>query len=191
MPGRYNLSNAIASIALLAELGIPLDDMARLLPRFQGIERRFDIHLNDGKGLVIDDYAHNPHKIASLMETAGRLRPKACYVFQPHGFAPTRMMRNEYIEVFAGNMRSGDHLILLPIFYAGGTASRDISSHDLAAGVTARGKSAEAVERRSDVLQRVSDYDTWVVFGARDETLSEFARELANSVQKSHSSIVL
>ncbi len=179
LPGEHNLYNALSCIALLAETGIPLNDIARVLPRFQGIERRFDIHLNDGKSLVIDDYAHNPHKISSLMKTAGRFRDGVCYIFQPHGFTPTRMMKNEYIEAFTENLREGDHLVILPVYYAGGTAARDISSRDLAEEIKARGKSAEATEKRSDVLKMLNKYQTHVIFGARDETLADLAKQIA------------
>jgi len=179
IPGRHNLYNALSCIAVLSELGISLNDISALLPEFQGIERRFDIHLNDGKRLVIDDYAHNPHKISSLMETVRRLRPRVCYIFQPHGFGPTRLMKKEYIQSFVENLRDSDHLVLLPIYYTGGTASKDISSQDLADGIKAGGRSAEVIENRKDVLIRIKEYETCVIFGARDESLSDFAREIA------------
>jgi UDP-N-acetylmuramate--alanine ligase len=187
IPGKYNLYNALSCIVLLSELGVPLEDIAAALPEFTGIDRRFDIHLNDGKHLVIDDYAHNPHKISSLMEAVQRLRSRVCYIFQPHGFAPTRMMRKEYIQAFTENLRKGDHLILLPIYYVGGTAARDISSHDLADEIKRAGKSAEVIEDREEVLNRVSEHSVYVIFGARDETLSVFAEEIAQTVTQSHS----
>ncbi|MGE5892666.1 MAG: UDP-N-acetylmuramate--L-alanine ligase [bacterium] len=184
IPGKYNLSNALAGISLLAETGIPLPDIARFLPEFSGIDRRFDIHLNDGKRLVVDDYAHNPHKIASLMGTMKQIRERICYIFQPHGFAPTRMMKKEYVDAFAGHLRDADHLILLPIFYAGGTVSKDISSHDLAEGIRAKGKSVEVVEKRENIIERASDWNTYVVLGARDETLSDFTHGIADALLK-------
>jgi UDP-N-acetylmuramate--alanine ligase len=88
LPGRHNLYNALACISILSEWGIPLKEIAAVLPGFSGIERRFDIHLNDGKQLVIDDYAHNPHKIRSLMQTMQGISGRVCYIFQPHGFGP-------------------------------------------------------------------------------------------------------
>ncbi|MDA8213671.1 MAG: Mur ligase family protein [Nitrospiraceae bacterium] len=183
IPGRYNLYNALSCIAILSEMGIPIKDIAGVLHEFKGIERRFDIHLNDGKRLVIDDYAHNPHKISSLMQTMKNIKEKICYIFQPHGFAPTLMMKNEYIEAFTENLRDTDHLILLPIFYAGGTVSKDISSHDIADGVKAKGKSVEVVNDRKTVLDRLNEWDNYVIFGARDETLSDFAKEIAQLFQ--------
>jgi UDP-N-acetylmuramate--alanine ligase len=178
IPGKYNLYNSLACMAVLSEMGSSPAEIAGAVHEFQGIDRRFDILFDDGKRLVIDDYAHNPHKIASLMEAVKNIRDRVCYIFQPHGFTPTRMMRREYIEAFTENLRDSDHLILLPIFYAGGTARKDISSHDLAEGIKAGGKSVEVVAGREQVFERAREWDTFVVFGARDETLSDFAHDL-------------
>ena len=184
MPGRYNLYNALSCIAFLSETGTPLDAIAGVMPEFDGIDRRFDIYLNDGEHLVIDDYAHNPHKIGALMETMKDLSEDICYIFQPHGFGPTRLMKDEYIEVFANNLRSTDRLILLPIFYAGGTTAIDISSNDLADGINARNRSVEAVEDRSKIMGMFDEFRTYVVFGARDESLADLAREIAEKLTK-------
>jgi UDP-N-acetylmuramate--alanine ligase len=178
----------LSCIALLSQLGIPLDDIAAVLPEFEGIDRRFDIKLNDGNFLVVDDYAHNPHKISFLMDAVKPVSDKICYIFQPHGFAPTRMMKKEYIKVFADNLRSSDQLILLPIYYAGGTTSRDISSHDLERGIRDGGGSVEVIENRSDILNRLANYKTYIVFGARDDTLSDFAEEIADMIQNKRDS---
>jgi len=182
LPGEYNLYNALSCIAFLSEIGISLSAVRDVLSEFKGIDRRFDIHLNNRKGLVIDDYAHNPHKISSLMKTVNQLREHICYIFQPHGFAPTRLMKKEYIKVFTENLRDTDHLILLPIFYAGGSVSKDISSHDLADEIKAQGKSVEVVEERRDILKNLYKYQSYIIFGARDETLSDFAKEIARAL---------
>lgn len=179
LPGQHNLSNALSCIALLAEIGIPLKDIAGILPSFSGLDRRFDIHLNTGKHLVIDDYAHNPHKISSLMGSLKAFRHRICYIFQPHGFGPTRFMKHEYSDVFARNLREEDHLVLLPIFDAGGTARRDISSEDLSYAIREAWKSVEVLHERSLLLNRANKWDTYIVFGARDETLADFAQEIA------------
>ncbi len=183
IPGRYNIYNALACISLLSSLEIPISDIAGVLPEFKGIERRFDIHLNNKRHLVIDDYAHNPHKIESLMKTVSAMKKEVCYIFQPHGFQPTKMMKNEYIETFAENLRHGDHLILLPIYYAGGTAPKDISSHDLAKGIKIKGKSVEVIEERSLIIKRSDEWKNYVIFGARDETLSALAHKIAESLK--------
>ncbi|MGD1076270.1 MAG: Mur ligase family protein [Thermodesulfovibrionales bacterium] len=183
MPGKYNLYNALACIATLCAMGVSLEKLAGVLSEFRGIERRFDILLDDGKRLVIDDYAHNPHKISSLMEGIKNTRDRVCYIFQPHGFTPTRLMKKEYIEAFTRNLRDGDHLVLLPILYAGGTARKDISSHDLAEGIRAGRRSVEVVDGREKILERADEWDTFVVFGARDETLSDFAHDIVRVIQ--------
>jgi UDP-N-acetylmuramate--alanine ligase len=186
LPGKHNLYNALSCIAMLSEMGIPLPDIAGALEAFSGIERRFDIHLDDGKRLVIDDYAHNPHKISSLMETVKVIREEICYIFQPHGYAPTRMMQREYIDTFSRKLRDSDHLILLPIFYEGGTVKRDISSHDIADGIHARGKSVRVIEERKALIEQAGEHDAYVVFGARDESLADFTRDIADSLRRIH-----
>jgi UDP-N-acetylmuramate--alanine ligase len=179
LPGKYNLYNALSCIALLSEMGITLKDIAEFLPAFSGLDRRFDIHLNNGKNLVIDDYAHNPQKISCLMETIKKIRHRVCYIFQPHGFGPTRLMRHGYIDVFIKNLREKDHLILLPIYYAGGTSYKDISSEDLLQEIKAAGKSAEVLHERSLLFNRLKEWNNYVIFGARDDSLADFAREIS------------
>jgi UDP-N-acetylmuramate--alanine ligase len=182
IPGKHNLYNALSCIALLAELGFSLNKIAKILPDFDGIERRFDIILGDGKNLIIDDYAHNPHKIGFLMDTVKKLSDSICYIFQPHGYGPTRLMKDEYIRVFSERLRRDDHLIILPIFYQGGTAKRDISSDDLKNEIKKYGKSVEVIENREDI--KVKNCNTFVIFGARDESLSEFAKILSDRITK-------
>lgn len=188
LPGKYNLYNGLSCTAMLSEMGIPVKDIANIIHEFQGIERRFDIHLNKGKYLVIDDYAHNPHKISSLMKAIKNITKGVCYIFQPHGFGPTRLMKREYIETFSQYLDEADHLIFLPIYYAGGTSTKDISSQDLADGIRSKGKSVEVIEEREAILKMLRKWDTYVVFGARDETLSDFARTIAETL--THSQIM-
>jgi UDP-N-acetylmuramate--alanine ligase len=183
LPGKYNLYNALSCIALLSEMGISLEDIAPILPDFSGIERRFDICLNDGRHLVVDDYAHNPHKISSLMETVMGIRSRVCYIFQPHGFGPTRLMKQGYVGTFIRNLRKEDYLMLLPIYYAGGTSIKDISSEDLSYEIRQAGKSAGVLHERTLLFQRIDEWDNYIVFGARDESLADFAREIAVRLQ--------
>jgi UDP-N-acetylmuramate--alanine ligase len=182
LPGLYNVYNALACLATLAEFGIPLDDCAKPLESFRGIDRRFDVYLNEPRAsFVMDDYAHNPHKIASMMEMTRQIRDSITYVFQPHGFAPTRMMKLEYIAAFAKNLREQDCAVILPIFYVGGTVAKDISAEDLANGIRRLGKKAISATRE-EVLAEAKPGESFVVFGARDESLSEFAESVAKAV---------
>ncbi|MCX8030178.1 MAG: Mur ligase family protein [Thermodesulfovibrionales bacterium] len=179
LPGKHNIYNALAAISVLSEMGISLKDIAFYLPQFKGIERRFDILLNTEKCLVIDDFAHNPHKIQNLMETVSRLKDSICYIFQPHGFAPTRLMKQEYINTFTNYLRKSDHLYILPIYYAGGTTVKDISHNDLALAIEKNGKSAKAASRKA-ILSNIGEWRNYVVFGARDNSLATFAKEIAH-----------
>ncbi len=185
LPGRHNLYNALAAISVLSALDVPLKEIAAVLPEFSGIERRFEIHLHDDRRLVIDDYAHNPHKIRSLMRTMQAIQDRICYIFQPHGFGPTRLMKDEYVAAFSAGLRDGDLLVLLPIYYAGGTAAKDISSDDIAAPVQASGRKAICVHERQDVFAHLEGYDVCVVFGARDDTLADVAEEIAERMRAS------
>jgi UDP-N-acetylmuramate--alanine ligase len=185
-PGKHNLYNALACISLLAEIGTPLTLMVEPLRTFSGIKRRFQIHLNENDRLVVDDYAHNPQKIASLIDTINHIKQKVCYVFQPHGYGPTRFMRDDYVKTFVKLLRTQDHLFILPIFYQGGTTTKDISSEDLVNAVKQGGKSAEAVHERETILNRLDEWKSYVVFGARDETLSAFAEQIAYQLRALH-----
>ena len=79
LPGKHNVYNALACIAFLSEMDVEAGEISRVLRDFSGVERRFDIHLDEGGYLVVDDYAHNPHKIANLMETVRKISPRVCY----------------------------------------------------------------------------------------------------------------
>lgn len=182
LPGKHNLYNALSCIAMLSEIGTKLEDIHQILSDFAGLDRRFDVYLNNGQNLVIDDYAHNPHKIENLMESMKKICKSICYIFQPHGFGPTRLMKQEYIEVFIRHLRKEDYLFLLPIYYAGGTSLKDISSDDLCREIKAAGRSVEVLTERSSVFKRLNSWDTYVVFGARDESLADFAKEIAFSL---------
>ncbi len=183
LPGTHNLYNALACVALLSELGVSAEKVSAVLPEFDGIERRFDIHLNDGRHLVVDDYAHNPHKILSLMRTMQTLSGRVCYIFQPHGYGPTRLMKDGYIRTFSELLRPSDALFLLPIYYAGGTAAKDISSRDIADSVMALGRSASVLEDRGEIFSLPGEWDCYVVFGARDDSLSDYAGEIASRLR--------
>ena len=183
LPGKHNLYNAAACIAFLSEIGVPIEDVARVLPGFSGIERRFDVHLYDGNYLVIDDYAHNPHKIFNLMMSMNRISGSVCYIFQPHGYGPTRLLREGYIKTFSENLRERDHLFLLPIYYAGGTAAKDISSTDIVEAIAASGRAAGMLAEREKIFGMLGKWNCYVILGARDESLSDYAEQIASALR--------
>lgn len=183
IPGLHNIYNALAVVAVLKDMGIPAEKVAGPLAEFAGLDRRFDIHLNSGDMLVVDDYAHNPDKITALMETLSSARETGIlYIFQPHGYGPTRLLRKAYIDTFHRCLRAQDRLMILPIFYAGGTVARDISSEDLSRPLAEAGLDARTAPDRDSLLENLREWKTCVVFGARDESLSGLAADIARQL---------
>lgn len=194
IPGDHNKRNAIAAIAACSLLGVSVDDSLRALRSFAGIKRRFEV-VGEANGIrVIDDFASNPGKIEASLKVAIESSTRVFAVFQPHGFQPTKMMKEGYIETFAVTLRSCDVLIMPDIFYVGGSVNlvngevvalpKDISSRDVVEPVSQRGREAHHVPKRADILpflrERCQPGDTVLIMGSRDESLSDFAREVAS-----------
>lgn len=186
IPGKHNIANALAAISLGTTLKIPLALMTRALEGFRGVERRLELVGNVAGILVFDDFAHNPAKIAAAVETLKQRGSRLILIFQPHGFGPTKLLQRELIETFNAGLTSKDILIVLDIYYAGGTADQSISSADLVRGVSV--PQAENIKDREKVITRVSEMsrpgDVIVVMGARDNTLSELARNLVTQLKR-------
>jgi len=182
VPGRHNAENALAAIAACRAVGVPLEAMTAPLADFQGVARRYEV-LGTRRGVeVVDDFGHNPAKVAASLRTAQARAPRVLAVFQPHGFAPTRFNRKEFVEAFSAGLRPQDRLWMLDIYYAGGTAAKDICSADLVAGIAARGASAELAPARDWLVARLAgearEGDTVLVMGARDPSLTDLARAI-------------
>jgi UDP-N-acetylmuramate--alanine ligase len=187
VPGRHNAENALAAIAACLNEGVSLDDCSRALASFQGVARRFQ-SIGIERGVeVVDDFAHNPAKIAATL-TAARLRAsRILAVYQPHGFAPTRHLKNELIAAFAEGLRPDDRLWLPDIYYVGGTASKDISSRDVVEPLRAKGLNAVHTPDRAAITALIAaeakDGDLVIVMGARDPSLSDFAHAILTALR--------
>jgi len=131
---------------------------------------------------VIDDFAHNPDKIAATLATLHTFPGRLLIMFQPHGFGPLRLMRSEFIACFAENLGAQDLLILPDPAYFGGTVDRSVTSEDIAAGVRSAGRDARAIPERAAcgdaLIAEARAGDRIIVMGARDDTLSTFAADL-------------
>ena len=181
VPGEHNVLDAVAAAALAAAAGVALPAAAAALAGFRGVARRFQVLGAAGGVTVVDDFAHNPDKIRAALATARTLAGdgRVVAVFQPHGFGPTRFLRDDLVAAFREALRPGDVLRLLPIYYAGGTVTRDIASEDLAAPLAAAGGDAAVVTR--DALPAAAAAlarpgDVVLVMGARDPSLTDLAR---------------
>jgi len=181
--GVHNARNGLAALAAARAAGVPLGEAVQALEGFKGLRRRFEA-VGERNGIaVIDDFGHNPDKIAATLEAARAfLRGRLLLYFQPHGFGPLRAMRAELVAAFAGGMTGDDVLILSDPAYYGGTVERVVTSADIVADVAALGRSAEHVAERSEAGRRLAALarpgDRILVMGARDDSLSQFAREV-------------
>jgi UDP-N-acetylmuramate--alanine ligase len=187
VPGRHNVSNALAALAAARAAGVPLEEAAAALEQFEGVRRRLET-VGTAKGVtVIDDFAHNPDKIAATLATLHDFPGRLLVMFQPHGFSPLAKMKNEFIDCFAGSLGENDVLIMPEPVYFGGTATRAVTSEDIAAGVRARRREALALADRAAcgeaLLARAKPGDRIVVMGARDDTLTAFANELLTALR--------
>jgi UDP-N-acetylmuramate--alanine ligase len=186
VPGRHNVSNALAALGTARALGLPLDAAAAALGSFNGIRRRLEVVGTANGVTVIDDFAHNPDKIAATLATLHAFEGRLLLMFQPHGFGPLRLMKDGFIECLAECMHADDVLVMPDPAYFGGTVDRSVSSRDIVGGVQARGRSAFAIADRAACAKKLlclaRPGDRIVVMGARDDTLSQFAEELLASL---------
>jgi UDP-N-acetylmuramate--alanine ligase len=181
MPGRHNASNALAALAATHALGIPLADGAAALERFAGLRRRLETVGTAGGVTVIDDFAHNPDKIAASLATLTAQPGRLLIMFQPHGYGPLTKMGEELADTFARGLRPDDQLYLPDPVYQGGTVEKTRGSDWLAAeiGSQARHSHDRAVIGEA-LLAEARPGDRIVIMGARDDTLSEFAADLVS-----------
>jgi UDP-N-acetylmuramate--alanine ligase len=186
VPGAHNVANALAALGAVRAVGVPLKEAVAALETFAGIRRRMEVVGTAGGVTVIDDFAHNPDKIAATLKTLHAFDGRLLILFQPHGFGPLRLMKNEFIDGFAGLLREEDVLLMPEPVYYGGTTDRSVGSEDIASGVRAAGRIAEALPTRDACGDRLIDLarpgDRIVVMGARDDTLSTFAADLLDQL---------
>ncbi|MDX2047689.1 MAG: Mur ligase domain-containing protein [Chitinophagaceae bacterium] len=180
--GRHNMENALAAVAVAAQLGVDLKVCAEALKKYEGIYRRHQVIGNKHGVWLIDDYAHNPAKCAASIEACQPIAPKVIAWFQPHGYGPTRFLRDDFVNEISKVLRPEDEIWMSEIFYAGGTATKDISAADLIHDIKALGKNAFFVENRSDFLDVVRPHldgnCVLLLMGARDPSLEQFAKEV-------------
>jgi UDP-N-acetylmuramate--alanine ligase len=178
LPGAHNLDNACAALVAARAAGIDVAAAVAALASFPGVSRRFEILGTTDTGIrVVDDFAHNGAKIAAAVAAAQAGCDRLVAVFQPHGFGPARQLRPELRELLPRLLRPADRWLYLPIYDAGGTAVRDLTSQDLAAdtGVAAAADRQQALAWIADAA---GPGDTVLLMGARDPTLGDLARAI-------------
>jgi len=127
LPGRHNVLNALAAIALAHDLKIPLAIMQHALAGFKGIDRRFSYHGTYRGAEIFDDYGHHPTEIDVTLKVArNRSRGRVVVVFQPHRYTRTKALWDQFIEIFMNSPI--DHLIITDIYAASEDAMPGITS---------------------------------------------------------------
>ena len=180
--GRHSAENAAAAVSVAHQIGVDLKICADSLSHYEGIYRRHQIlGCKDGVWLI-DDYAHNPAKCAASIKACQPLAKKVIAWFQPHGYKPTRFLRKDFVEEISKALRPDDEIWMSEIFYAGGTATKDISAAELIEDIKNEGKKAYFVEDRNAFLDKVrpslSGDAVLLLMGARDPSLERFGKEL-------------
>ena len=154
---------------------------------FLGTKRRLEVLAQTNDITVIDDFAHNPDKVAASMSALKSYPGRLLIMFQPHGFSPMRLMGKEIIQSFARYMDKNDILLIPEIFFAGGTVKKDISSQDLVA--EARRLNCNALffptrdELKQHLLQIARPEDHIVLMGARDNSITDLGYNLLENLE--------
>jgi UDP-N-acetylmuramate--alanine ligase len=131
VPGRHNLQNALAAVAVGFELGLSFERIASGLADFRGAERRFEIRGEPNGILIVDDYGHHPTEIAAVLAAARPLNRRIIVAFQPHRFTRTATL----IDAFGPALSAADHIVLTDIYAAGEDPIEGATLEALAAAI--------------------------------------------------------
>jgi UDP-N-acetylmuramate--alanine ligase len=160
VPGRHNVANALAAIAVGLDLEIPFPTISTALGNFTGVQRRFQIRGESHGVLVVDDYGHHPTEIrATLAAAKAAFERRVVAVFQPHRYTRTLHLRQEFLTAF----NEADVLLVLDIYPAGESPIAGVTAEDLADGIRAHGhrnvtylgrNRASIVDHLRDIVRR-------------------------------------
>lgn len=181
-PGKHNMENAMAAIAAATCIGVDLQTCSAALKSYEGIYRRHQVYGLKNGLILVDDFAHNPVKCARSMEACQPFAEKLISWFQPHGYGPTRFLRHDFVEEISRVLRPQDEIWMSEIYFAGGTAIKDISAENLINDLKLKGVNAFFVSDRNQLLETMRPHftssTTLLLMGARDPSLGEFAKEV-------------
>lgn len=176
MPGRHNVSNALAAIAVGLELDIPFDRLAKALDGFSGVERRFsvrgEIDIGDGPPVtIIDDYGHHPTEIRATLEAAANAwtGQRIIAVFQPHRYTRVRDLFDDFVRCF----NHATEVVVCPVYRAGEAPIEGIDHHSLGSGMIEHGhRGVRVVENLEEATAVLSEGrtpgDIVITLGAGD-----------------------
>jgi UDP-N-acetylmuramate--alanine ligase len=153
VPGRHNLQNALAVVAVGLELGLPFERIASGLEDFRGAERRFEVKGESNGVLVVDDYGHHPTEIAAVIAAAKTLDRRIVIAFQPHRFTRTAALMDEFGPSLAG----ADAVVLTDIYSAGEDPIPGVTIGELAERIRRTGQPRiEIAHTLADVVESLA-----------------------------------
>ncbi len=182
LPGRYNVVNALAATAVAREVGMPFAQIATALGTFQGLSRRFSVRGEVDGVMIVDDYAHNPTKVAVVLRAAKEYWPdrRIIAIFQPHRFTRTKTTYKRFATAF----RDADELIVTEIYPADEVAIPGVSAQLIVDAVRAHHavtylEGSDAVV--DDLVPRLRAGDLVLTLGAGD--IWQVAEELVRALR--------
>ncbi len=185
--GKFNVLNAMCAIACCSMLGINPQTACEILQSFLGTKRRLEVLGTSNNITIIDDFAHNPDKVAASMSALKSYNGRVLVMFQPHGFAPMRLMGKEIMDSFIQYMSADDILLLPEIYFSGGSVTRDISSKDLVNYAKRHNIDARFFATRDELKQHLIEIatpnDRIVLMGARDNSITDMGFELLEKLK--------
>lgn len=189
MLGAHNLENARCAAQLCIKLGMDAERVQKAVSTFKGIERRLEIAGKVGGVTVIDDYAHNPAKISAALSAVAEAYGTVHAFWRPHGFTSLAQGMSDLVDVFSSHwIKNGGSILILPVYYAGGTVERTITSEDLVDRLNSGGVPAILVQDydtlQSELNNRTVAGDAILGMGARDPELPIFANRLVTEWKK-------
>jgi UDP-N-acetylmuramate--alanine ligase len=150
VPGRHNLQNALAAVAVARQLGVGFEQAAAALKAFEGAERRFEQHGETNGILIVDDYAHHPTEIAAVLAAArATLARRLIVAFQPHRYTRTAAL----MEGFGPSLKEADQIVLTGVYAAGEEPIPGVTLEALAESIgRGAGRPVRVVPRIEDLV---------------------------------------
>lgn len=184
--GKHNMENALAAIACCTAVGVSLSDCAASLSVYKGIYRRTQLAGVCRGVTVIDDFAHNPAEVVCAIKACQTAGKRVYAWFQPHGFGPLKFMHKELETEVVAALRPQDWFVLSDVYYAGGTVSREVTTADVVREIKKNSDQVLYFADRNEMLpylkEHVEEGDVVLVMGARDTTLSDFAKSILQNL---------
>ena len=177
LPGKHNVLNAVAALAMANIMGVSLQAIAEALLTFKGIERRFSYKIKKENLVLIDDYAHHPTEINAVVDAVREMYPtkKIAGIFQPHLYSRTR----DFIDDFAASLSCFDELILLDIYPARELPIEGVTSSWLLNKITVEDKQISSKEKLVENVLKL-DSQVIVMIGAGD--IGELVEVIKNAL---------